>query len=54
MNYLLTRLPERIGELSELKEDIALYDNPIDFLPDSILNLPVDVIYTYSLNSSFV
>jgi Leucine-rich repeat (LRR) protein len=47
----LNSLPESIGQLSGLKYDVALYGNPISFLPDSILNLPVDVCYAHSIHS---
>lgn len=46
LNYnKLSGLPESIGNLSTLKEDICLYRNPLTYLPDSILELPVDLLY---------
>ena len=44
-NNQLTGLPENIGKLSMLRNDIYLYGNPLNYLPDSILQLPVELIY---------
>ena len=52
-NNQLSDLPESIGELSNLKHDIALYGNPIIYLPDGILDLPVDICEQYSLPTQY-